>query len=236
MNKKPQIFLLHFAGGSCYSYTFLKKYLENNVTFLPLELPGRGNRMSEELIRTKSDAVKDLLSQLRQQRIPGVPYFIYGHSMGAILGLDLAKAMEELGDSAQLLMVTGNPGPGIPRSKLFHNLERQAFKEGLKNLGGIADEILENEEVFQLFEPVLRADFQIIETINGAENLQLEKTPILAIMGTKEPSALHVANWRNFTKANCADRQLEGGHFFILDHPEKLAEYLLCTYDRGLVL
>ena len=54
-NLKPQLFLLHFAGGNKYSFNFLKKYLESAFELVSIELPGRGDRMSEKLITDKKN-------------------------------------------------------------------------------------------------------------------------------------------------------------------------------------
>jgi external thioesterase TEII len=48
MMEKPQLFLLHFAGGSCYSFQFMLPYLKD-FNVLPIELPGRGRRIKESL-------------------------------------------------------------------------------------------------------------------------------------------------------------------------------------------
>ncbi|HAP63992.1 MAG TPA: thioesterase, partial [Cytophagales bacterium] len=37
--EQPQLFLLHFAGGNCYSFQFLKNIVPQQISFLPLELP-----------------------------------------------------------------------------------------------------------------------------------------------------------------------------------------------------
>ena len=93
-----QLFLLHFAGGNCYSYEFLiKKILRSALSKIDcyaLELPGRGKRLDEELIVDKNDAIVDYVSQIKKLR-NGKPYIIYGHSMGATLGLSVVKKMEK---------------------------------------------------------------------------------------------------------------------------------------------
>ena len=76
-----QLFLLHFAGGSCYSFDFLKQHLDSRFEFIPLELPGRGRRTNENLLNNKEKAINDYLAQIKLIR-NGEPYVIYGHSMG----------------------------------------------------------------------------------------------------------------------------------------------------------
>ncbi len=48
--KKTQLFLLHFAGGNYYSFRFMFPQL-NEFEIIPVELPGRGKRMKENLLK-----------------------------------------------------------------------------------------------------------------------------------------------------------------------------------------
>ncbi|MDN3695550.1 hypothetical protein QWZ06_26630 [Chryseobacterium tructae] len=55
MNKtssKPQIFLLHYAGGDRNSFRPLIEGLQSHFQVETPELPGRGNRMSEHPLKT----------------------------------------------------------------------------------------------------------------------------------------------------------------------------------------
>src|ERR1043166_8245649 len=83
--KKPQLFLLHFAGGNCYSFQFMMPLLRD-FEVVSLELPGRGKRINEPLVTNFDLAANDILRQLRQ-KLASSSFLIYGHSMGAYLAL-----------------------------------------------------------------------------------------------------------------------------------------------------
>ncbi|WP_228411977.1 thioesterase II family protein [Chryseobacterium sp. KLBC 52] len=223
MNIKPQLFLFHFAGGNCYSYSFLKEYLEECFDFIPLELPGRGKRMSEPLLKTRSQVISDLVWQVRTRRNTNVPFILYGHSMGAGLGLDIAKHLEQSGDPAQTLVVSGNAGPRVYREKKMYLLPDEEFKKELENLGGISSELLENDELYMFLEPILRADFEIVDIKDEKIPSALKSTSIIALMGTGEENAENIDNWRNYTSQSFTKLLLEGDHFFIYNHPVELA-------------
>jgi len=227
--------MLHFAGGNCYSFVFLRKYLESHFELCPLELPGRGKRMTEPLLKSKPDAINDLFQQIKSLRKATTSYVVYGHSMGASLGLYIAERLEKTGDLALALVVTGNAGPGISKQKNRYLLPEEEFKTALKQLGGMPYEVVENEELYQFFEPILRADFEIVEKDNDLKAPVLN-TSILALMGSNEENAGHIDNWKNYTHSSFKGRLLEGDHFFIHQHSEELANYILKAYDRSLVL
>lgn len=218
----PVIVLLHFAGGNCYSFQFLKPYLED-CNVVVLELPGRGKRTGEELISDKIAAVNDLMEQFLRQNIQG-DFIIYGHSMGATLGLLLCEKLEGAGLYPGCFIATGSCGPGVGDEQQTYLLKGDAFKDALRRLGGISELVLQEEELFDYFEPVIRADFELLEKDSIAPAKPL-RTAIFAIMGAEEDDVEYIRNWQRFSAKTTTDIW-PGNHFFIHDHPEDLAALL----------
>lgn len=222
--KRPQLFLLHFAGGNCYSFQFMVPLLRE-FEVISLELPGRGKRMKEDLVRDFDSAAADLFQQLLP-KITSPKFFLYGHSMGAYLALRLTNMLEKAGKFPACVVVSGNAGPGIEdEGKKRYLMDADEFKEELKTIGGVPDELLENEELFSFFEPVLRADFQIAE-VNGMENEPPIQAPLYAMMGSEEEKVAEISNWGRFTKNAFKYEVLPGNHFFIHKHPQRIAAVL----------
>lgn len=235
LKNNQQLFMLHFAGGNVFSFQFLKPYLPNNFDFHPIELPGRGKRITEELLLTQSEAVDDLVSQITSLR-NNQPYLIFGHSMGASLGLRVTKKLEESGDPPKRLIVAGNAGPGIKDDdKCRSTMTDEELKEELKTLGGVSDEVMDNHELFNFFAPIMRSDFGLLE--NGeklAPGFKIN-SPIFAVMGDQEETSGKIENWKKFTSNEFKFYLLQGNHFFIHDHPSSLIRIINNSYDRPLV-
>lgn len=223
--KKPQLFLLHFAGGSCYSFQFLMPLL-SDFEVLSLELPGRGKRFNESLLNDFDEAATDLYEQIIANLV-NTQFLIYGHSMGAYLTLRIANMLEKAGKYPAGIIVSGNAGPGVrnPAKRIRYLLDRPAFIEELKLLGGIPPEVIENQELFSFFEPVLRADFEIAER-NELEQEPAIEAPLFAMMGSQEEDVELINNWSGFTKSCFSTEVLEGDHFFIYRHPERIASII----------
>lgn len=220
MTNKPQLFLLHFAGGNTYSFQFLKQYLPE-FEFLPLELPGRGRRIKETLITEFDHAVEDIYNQVLKH-LRGAAFMIYGHSMGSVIALKVAANLEISGFNPLQIIVSGNPGPGIRENKSRYLMEQDVFKEELRSIGGVPEEVLANEELFNFFVPILKADFEVVEK-NEMILFNPVKAPIYAIMGAEEEKAAQIINWKNFTLSNFQYQILEGNHFFIYRHAAQIA-------------
>jgi len=230
---KPQLFLIHFAGGSCYSFGFLLPALQAFDT-IPLELPGRGRRMNEPLLKNFDLAAWDICEQLTKRRNSSRHFLIYGHSMGAYLALRVANILESQGKSPSYLIVSGNPGPMIRDENYTYSLPRTGFIDALGELGGMPAELIGNDDLFNVFEPVLRADFEIAEKCEMIEEPAVS-APIYAVMGRQEKKIDEIDNWRKFTKKEFDRMTLEGGHFFIYDHSLLIAKIIDDCYRRIVV-
>lgn len=223
--KKAKLFLVHYAGGSCYSFDFLIPYL-HRFDVRCLELPGRGKRVREPMLSSALEATNDLLTQVEQCGGYDADTIVYGHSLGAYLGLYLVDRMEKEGCSPRRLVVSGNPGPGINENKTRHDLSKEEFRNELIELGGMPLEVLNNKELYEFYEPILRADFKLADTVS--QNLPpVINTSVLSIMGTLEEHADLIGNWATCTKGEFQYQLLEGDHFFIHKHPHKLAQLII---------
>jgi len=223
---KTQLFFIHFAGGNRYSFRFISPFLKDFEIF-PVELPGRGERMGEELLTDFNLAVKDIYEQIVKQ-IRSPDFIIFGHSMGADLALDVTKMLEQSGLNPRCIFVSGNPGPGVKTIQKRSSLNDDDFVEELKRLGGMQKEVLENKEVLDFFLPVIRADFEIVEKsdIHSRAASKLN-TAIFALMGDQEEYADQITNWNNFTTSDFSYKLLSGGHFFLYEHGQAIGNLIL---------
>ncbi|MEM6687561.1 MAG: alpha/beta fold hydrolase [Bacteroidota bacterium] len=225
--------MLHFAGGSTHSFVFLKDKISKIFEVHTLELPGRGKRFTEQLLTNSEDAIDDYVQQIQSKR-NDQPFIVYGHSMGAVLGLFVTKKLENLSQYPQTLITTGSPGLGVKdeeeEGKKRHLMNDEELKKELRKLGGVSEEVLESEELYTFFSPLIRADFQVIEEGLPSENVVI-KTPIKTVMGSEEKCSDRLDNWKRFTASYCNHEVWEGNHFFIYDHPEALVRILETSFN-----
>lgn len=234
ISSKPQVFLLHYAGGDGNAFRPLLNNLEPFFQIETPELPGRGNRMGEPFLDNKQEAVAEILHQIKQRRKKEVPYIIYGHSMGAILGLEVCHAMEST-DPPSYFVPTGYPGPGIKKNSPIAELPRSEFFSEIRKLGGLSDEVMESEELLDFFEPVLRADFGLLENEKNTPFFEKIQTPIFAVMGRSELYALQIKNWKSYTHAACEFQIVNGNHFFINQNFNYLSQTIKNLMNAGMV-
>lgn len=183
--------------------------------------------MKEKLVTEYDHAVTDIYNQIRG-KLRSRKFLIYGHSMGSYLALRATSLLEAAGRSPICLIVSGNAGPGIPRGedeKIRYLMTKSELKEELKSMGGVSDDFLIHDELFDFFEPILRADFEVVEK-NALMNEPTVCTPIIALMGREEKHYEKIANWGNYTKGNFLCKVLPGNHFFMFHDPSELVAHI----------
>lgn len=172
--------------------------------------------------------VKDIAHWIRPNL--DTPFAFFGHSMGALVGFELTRFLRrEEGIGPVGLFVSGCGAPQIPDRNLptTYDLPDSELLEELRRLNGTPKEVLEHPELMQLMLPLLRADFETIETYTYFPEPPLD-CPIAAFGGLRDPKMKreHLELWRDQTTAGFTLRMFNGDHFF-LDQAEPELLYAL---------
>jgi len=227
------LFCLPFAGGSKTAYYRFTELAPEALTIIPLELPGRGTRYSEPLLTDLHAMVDDIMAQIRPRL--SQPYALYGHSMGALLCYLLAKRIAQEKLNAPLhLFLTGKGAPSILfNRKIRHLMPQEELVADLQQMGGMPDIVLKDHKLLDLFLPIIRADFQAVESFRYEEPARLD-LPLTVITGSEESIADEkIKPWQLETFATVTFRKLPGGHFFIFNYSREILEMIthaLYTY------
>lgn len=229
------LFTLPFAGGSKYSYNAFTKFFPSFIDFQPLEVPGRGERIGDDLLPDIHLMAEDIFLQLKKYDL-NKPYAIYGHSMGSILAYLVSQkiAKEQLPMPLHLIL-TGAAGPSWEeRERDRHLLTKTDFKKKLEEYGGSPKEVLENEELFEFFEPILRNDFQAVETYYYKKPEKKLEIPVTVMIGLSEQVKIEEARlWEQETTGAFSVRQFPGGHFFIYDYTAEVVKVIITQLSKN---
>lgn len=156
---------------------------------------------------------------------PNSPYMIFGHSMGALMAYELSYRMIEEGRNIPVhLFISGKSAPSVKKQKsALYKLDDDSFKRELFELGGTPKEILEDDDLFELFAPAIRSDFKIVQTYNQSRKPILN-IPVTVFCGTKDKQVnINEAKlWAEFTTKTYDQHFFNGGHFFIHKYKEKI--------------
>lgn len=217
-----RIYLLHHAGGSRAAFRGWPALFPPDWETVRVEAPGRsaGDRR-----RTLSDFAESVLAQVPRD---GVPYAIFGHSMGALAGFAVALAAETAGrESPAWLGVSAHPGPRVasqPRVHL-HRLSADALRATMAGLGGTAAQVLVDDNIWSWLEPVVRRDLVMAETWLPPADPAVTRTQVTAYCGRDDLAASPetVTAWAAHTERFRGVRIFPGGHFYLQPARDRVA-------------
>jgi len=226
MATRFNLYCLPHAGGNKYAYKPFVDAAPAFIKVIPLEYPGRGERVQEKPMTDVVELARLILSEIKSELY--VPYAIYGHSMGTLVGYLLAREIRRAGyASPKFLFFTGSEGPATRKNeKIRHLLPENELIEELKSLGGVSDEVLNEPDIMGFFLPIIRADFHAVETYQHVEGANFD-IPINVAIGTEEKvTAEEAKSWQRETKVPIELMQFHGNHFFIFDHTERIMKLI----------
>ena len=212
-----RLFCLPHAGSGTAMYNTWKRFLPPFVEVCPIQIPGREARLAEPSYTDCALLIAELTAALSAYM--NAPYAIFGHSMGALLALDLARSLRSSGHpEPSYLFVSGRNATHVPmKHGSIHRLPDDEFLAALATrYGGLPPEILETPELLELYLPTLRADLTLLET-HRYEALAPLDCPISALSGKDDPnvSGEGMQAWGEHTTGIFEVKWFEGEHFYL---------------------
>jgi surfactin synthase thioesterase subunit len=211
-----KLFCLPYAGGGTTLFHGWGAALPAAVEVQAVRLPGRGPRLREPAM-TEMSALVGALVDVLETEIGGM-YGLFGHSMGGRVAFEVARELDRrrLPLPAQL-WISGSRAPQLrPRRAPIHELPEPAFLTELRRYGGAPEEVLADQELMEIFIPILRADFALHDTYTYRPGPPLS-VPLSVFGGTEDPYVLagDLEAWSEHTTAGFEIQMFPGGHFFL---------------------
>ena len=158
--------LLHHAGGDKYAFDKLRKNLLPEIESIAIELPGRGDRFGENLLYDYKDVVQDYFQQIKNELYND--YFFIGVSMGTMAAFELCHLLkkENLPLPTHLFLAARLSPNSYKNEATIIGISSDEFWKVVQKYNGVPAQLLAHKELRELYEPILRADFEVLEKYN----------------------------------------------------------------------
>jgi medium-chain acyl-[acyl-carrier-protein] hydrolase len=225
------LFCLPYAGGGSTAFRgWQSQFTAHNIAICPIQLPGRENRFAHPPYRSLTQLIPDLAQVLRStlQQYP-LPYNLFGYSMGSLIAFELIRyrALHHFSLPNALIVAAANPPHWQRDSPNLHLLPDPELIVELQKFNGTPSAVLQNVELMALLLPLLRSDFQLLETYCYQPSCPLT-VPILALGGERDTTVTIAAlqQWQQHT-SQFTLQTFSGDHFFIHSHQSALIQSVL---------
>lgn len=203
---------LPHAGGSASFFFPLAKALVPAVEVLAVQYPGRQDRRHEPPVDSIGELTDRILAVLRP--FDDRPLALFGHSMGAIIGYELALRLP----APVHLFVSGRRAPSRYRDDDPRGVSDERLVAELRKLGGSDAAMLADPELLAMILPAIRSDYRAVESYRHEPGRRLD-CPVTAFTGDRDPrvSVGEARAWAEHTTGPAELHVLPGGHFFLVE-------------------
>lgn len=211
-----RLFCFPSAGGGASAYMPWTELLPAGVELCRVQLPGRESRFVEPAYEDLDDLLEPLTDALRP--FFDVPFALFGHSMGALIGYEMTRRLRDAGDPTPAgFYASGHRAPHMPlRRQLWAELPEDELVRELRELDGIPRELLGNEEILEVVLPTLRCDLRLYEAYQHEPGEPLP-CPLAAFGGDSDllVDMDEIEGWRQHSSVATDIHVYGGNHFFL---------------------
>ena len=162
------------------------------------------------------------------------PYVIFGHSLGALLGREVAWRLRRRSRPVSSLVAACSAPPDVEGDPTLADPDDQTLIKTLREWGATPD-AMADEDVAEVILPAMRADMVLARSCRlgrpptADDRLDI---PIIAITGDQDPLVdVQCQGWAPWTDAAHTAHVMPGGHFFPFERPAAVLEIL--TREAG---
>ncbi|MEU5538897.1 alpha/beta fold hydrolase [Streptomyces sp. NPDC020362] len=217
-----RLLCLPHAGGSAGFFHDWGHAFGDDVEVLAARYPGRQERIADDL----PGSVEELADGLAEELPPllDTPLAVFGHSMGASIGYELALRLRDRHQvSPQLLMVSCRKPPHLLTPRTAAVADDAALIAEVRRLGGTDGALLADPDLRELVLPAIRADFAAVARYGARPGVPLD-CPVAGYLGAGDPdvSADDMTGWAAVAPRGFGLTVLPGDHFYLVAQRDAL--------------
>ncbi|NLT09624.1 MAG: thioesterase [Ruminococcus sp.] len=223
-----------FAGSGASLFAGWQKIIGNDMEILPIQLPGREERIAEKPLTSISDVVRSI-AQAVVPVINGREFVIFGHSMGGLIAYALTAELEnEYGMSPKLCIISASSINICTKKQKVSEMNDEELIKELSSYGGMDEQLLLLPDYLKMYLDIIRNDYKIIEDFAASEKTSVS-CPLRLYSGTEDTliAKEDMKEWYGLTGSGVTEKVFEGDHFFIKKHVDDICKDVLDNIRNG---
>jgi surfactin synthase thioesterase subunit len=206
------------AGGGAAMFHPLARLMPPNVEILAIVPPGREARLREPPLTSIAAIAEGAASAIAAQ--PALPFFFFGHSMGAIVAFEVARLLQsQCLAPPRRVFISGRRAPcqTMDEQPLSQLDDATLVAEISRRYEGIPAAVLSDTELLRMFLPILRADMCAVEGHRDTPQPALH-VPLTLMGGLADPQCTDDAwaGWYPLVSGPVEKVRFPGGHFYLM--------------------
>ncbi|MBB2992303.1 surfactin synthase thioesterase subunit [Mycolicibacterium iranicum] len=217
------------AGGAAAAYrTFAQTLSDRGIDTYVVQYPQRGERLAHPAPDTVAELASEMLAAADWNQLG--PVRLFGHCMGALVGFEFSRLSAQRGVTVRELWASASQAPStVAGSRPAPTGDREILAD-IVDMGGTDARLLEDEDFLELLLPAVRADYQAFNRYTCDRAVRID--PDIHVLGGLHDHRVApdlLRQWQYHTNGAFTFTQFDGGHFFLDDHLDEVAELVSCT-------
>jgi surfactin synthase thioesterase subunit len=210
------------AGGAAATYKPLATAIsDKGRSAYVVQYPSRADRLAHPAHTTVEQLATDLFEAGNWS--DAGPLQLFGHCMGAVVAFEFARVAEERGAQVRGLWVSAGQAPcDVVAAPDLPTAPRQMLAE-MVDLGGTDPRLLGDPDFVDLLLVAVGADYRALNRYAGGGLIQAD---IHALGGRSDHRIDQemLNRWASHTDGAFTLTMFDGGHFYVNDHLDTVAE------------
>jgi medium-chain acyl-[acyl-carrier-protein] hydrolase len=207
------------VGAGAAAFTPWLAHLPPEVELCAIRPPGRENRLREPLLTDGRALLDDLEPHLAP--LLDRPFVVVGHCSGSVLAYEFTRRLAAAGGPVPVeLVLSSAEGPRVRtvEDPPLHLLPRAELLGRVVGYGGMAAQVLDDPDLMDMFERILRADYEVVEGLEYSAGSALD-VPVTVVGGRRDEFVGWdaMAAWCAETTTEFSLHLLDAGHYILDD-------------------
>ncbi|BBX87096.1 thioesterase II family protein [Mycolicibacterium aubagnense] len=212
------------AGGAAVAYRELATTLsDKGIDTYVVQYPRRADRLAHPAHPTVEQLAADLFSA--GHWAGAGPLRLVGHCMGAVVAFEFARVAERSGAPVHSLWASAGQAPcDVVDAPPLPTGPREMLAE-MVDLGGTDPRLLADEDFVELLLMAVGADYAALNRYVGGGRI----TADIHVLGGRDDHRIDqdmLRRWENHTSGVFTLTEFDGGHFYLTDHLDALADVI----------
>ncbi|MCR5518542.1 MAG: hypothetical protein K6F17_08235 [Lachnospiraceae bacterium] len=238
-NKKMQLFIFPYAGGSIAAFKRLTDLIDDRIDVVTVEYAGRGTRVKNALASSIWEFLDDAIEYCRERRNTDIPYSVMGYSMGSVLAYEMV-ARKALVGKLRHLFISAEVSPKDRSLELrkVENPTEERILERARRLGGLDERMLKNKRFADIYIKPMLSDYRLFFDYRFGDHKEKINVDTTFFYCEKDTALVDVQKWNELIEGQFDFHELGENHFFINQYYEEMARVInntLCQEAEVLI-
>lgn len=218
-----KIIMIPYAGNVGFAFKQWKKFETGRLKIAMTDFDGRGSRFRYKASEHWNDVVTSTYIQVLEQIQDDNDYVLFGHSMGSSIAYEVYYRLLEGDKRLPCHMIFSGTECFNKKFEKVSQLDEKSFRDYFIDLGGIDQEVLENEELSGYVFGMMRKDAILLEQYEYIPHKTNIMCPVTILNGAKDKKSTK-EEWDELMGKKTAYYTFPGDHFFLFSSKNEVFE------------